>query len=82
MFYHLHHIPKIHVKFDNNQFGSFGDYLSNINRQQTTDQQMETENLFFRTLGVMKRRENIKVVKELITILPKYSRYLFRNETQ
>ena len=27
--YHLHDIPNLHIKFDNNQFGSFGVYLSN-----------------------------------------------------
>ena len=37
--YRLDDTPKIHVKFDDNQFSSFGDYMCNNNRQkqQTND---------------------------------------------
>ena len=63
--------------FDNNQLNTFGDYLCNKNpgRQtdgqtvrrtdgqmdRRTDRQAETEDLFLRTLGIMKRRENVNV---------------------
>ena len=30
--YHLHDVPKIHLKCDNDRSGSFGDYSSNKNR--------------------------------------------------
>ena len=59
--FHLHDIPNIHTKFDNNPSSSFRDYLSNKNRQRRTDErQTETGELFFRTLKVMNRRENMK----------------------
>ena len=32
---HLHDIPNMHTKFDNNRFGRFGDYVSNKNGYQT-----------------------------------------------
>ena len=42
-FYHPHDIPNIHIKFDNNRSGNFGDYLSfqNAGRRQTDRQTNE-----------------------------------------
>ena len=71
---HLHDISNIHAKFDNNRSSSFGDYVSNMNMD--TDRQTETGDYFFRTFGVMKCRENIKVAfrpMDSITILPSFT---------
>ena len=50
------------IKFDNNRSGSFEEYLSNKNSgRRQTDRQTEPGYLIFRTLEVMKSRENVKV---------------------
>ena len=51
-FYRLHDIPNIHVKFDNNRVGSFGDYPSTQTAERATHRAMNS-------------RENMKVVTRL-----------------
>ncbi|KAJ3646331.1 hypothetical protein Zmor_023923 [Zophobas morio] len=48
-FYHLHDIPNVRIKFDNNWSSNFGNYLTNKNRhkQTTEDGQTETRDLPF-----------------------------------
>ena len=67
VFYNLHVIPNVHTKFDNNPFDSFGDYRMNIYRhrrgqsgRQRADRHLETRDLYFCILVVMKRRGSIK----------------------
>ena len=47
----------IHIKFDNDRFSSFGNYLSLKIRTDVrqTDRQTNGRDLFFRTVGVIKR---------------------------
>ena len=63
----------IHIKCDNSRSDSFGDYVSNKNQDRPwTDRPTDTGDIF-RTLGVMKRRKNMKVAirpTDSITILP------------
>ena len=74
--YHLHEISNIHTKFDNNQASSLE--ITSLIKVDTDprqtdveiDRQIETRDYFFRILGVMKRRENIKVAVRPITIVP------------
>ena len=64
----------LHIKFDKNRSTSFGEYLSNKNPHgRRTDTHTETRDPFFRTLWVIKGRENVKVETQPtdpFTILP------------
>ena len=69
-FYHLHDILSINIKFDNNRHT---DEQTDRPTGRQTNRQTVTEDIFLRTLGVMKGRENVKVASlptDSITILP------------
>ena len=62
----------MHIKFDNNRLGSFGDHQSTNDRQTDSNERP----IFFRTLWFMKRRKNINVairVLDPFTILPLFT---------
>ena len=61
LLYDLHDIRNTQLKFDNNRSGSFEDYLFHKKSTQTTDDnQTERRGLFFRSLGIVKYRKNMK----------------------
>ena len=76
----------MHKQFDINRSGSFGDYLSNKNPDRRdarhTDTLTEPEDLFFRTLGVMKRRENMKVSSRSMNAITNNISLVYARETK